>query len=129
MWRYIYENPRVVVLRTLSKAWALAGARIGIIIASEEIHEAVMKAKPPYNVSELSQHAALSMLDRCDEIERVKEDIIRERKDLSEYFSTLPFISEVFPSDSNFILIRTGDADRLYDYLASKSIIVRNRTS
>ena len=129
MWRYIYENPRVVVLRTLSKAWALAGARIGIIIASEEIHEAVMKAKPPYNVSELSQRAALSMLDRRDEIERVKEDIIRERKDLSEYFSTLPFISEVFPSDSNFILIRTGDADRLYDYLASKSIIVRNRTS
>ena len=128
MWRSIYDNSRIVVLRTMSKAWALAGARVGMIVADPEIQEAVMRAKPPYNVSALSQSAALDTLSRKDRIEAVKEDIIGERKRLSSYFRTLPFISQVFPSDSNFVLVRTADADRLYGYLASHSIIVRNRT-
>ena len=129
MWRYIEEIPRMAVLRTMSKAWALAGARIGIIVSSPEIQRAVMKAKPPYNVSALSQRAALDILSKRGEVEDVKAMILSERERLSAFFRTLPFVSEVFRSDSNFILIRTDDADRLYSYLASKSIIVRNRTS
>ena len=129
MWRYIKQNRRIVVLRTLSKAWALAGARVGIIISDPEIQRAVMKAKPPYNVSALSQSAALDMLSREGDIARAKALMLSERDRLSGYFRLLPFVSEVFHSDSNFILIRTADADRLYDYLAERSIIVRNRTS
>ena len=89
----------------------------------------VMKAKPPYNVSQLSQQAALDMLSRKDEIAGTLSQILSERERLSSFFRTLPFISEVFHSDSNFILVRTSDAERLYDYLAARSIIVRNRSS
>lgn len=88
-----------------------------------------MKAKPPYNVSQLSQQAALDMLARKDEIAGTLSQILSERERLSAFFRTLPFISEVFHSDSNFILVRTSDAERLYDYLAARSIIVRNRSS
>ena len=129
MWRAIEENPRIVVLRTMSKAWSLAGARVGIIVSDPEIQRAVMKAKPPYNVSQLSQQAALDMLARKDEIAGTLSQILSERERLSAFFRTLPFISEVFHSDSNFILVRTSDAERLYDYLAARSIIVRNRSS
>ena len=129
MWRAIEGNRRIVVLRTMSKAWSLAGARVGIIGSDPEIQMAVMKAKPPYNVSQLSQQAALDMLSRKDEIAGTLSQILSERERFSAFFRTLPFISEVFHSDSNFILVRTSDAERLYDYLAARSIIVRNRSS
>ncbi len=129
MWRMIEENPRIVVLRTMSKAWSIAGARVGIVVAAPEIQSAVMKAKAPYNVSTLSQEVAISILRDAKTIEHVKEEIISERARLSAFFSNLSYVREVFHSDANFILIRTGDADKLYDYLASKSIIVRNRTT
>ena len=125
----IKDNPRIVVLRTLSKAFGAAGARLGVIIADPAIQQVFMKAKPPYNVSSLSQEAGYKALCEAEKVrERVRETKER-RTAFSSYLASLPFVEEVFPSQANFVLIRVQNAKALYDYLVSRSIIVRNRSS
>ena len=125
----INSNPRVVVLRTLSKAYGVAGARLGILVSDPEVQRVFMKAKPPYNVSSLSQEAGYKALCEAEKVrERVRETKER-RTAFSSYLASLPFVEEVFPSQANFVLIRVQNAKALYDYLVSRSIIVRNRSS
>lgn len=124
----IDENPRVVILRTLSKAYGKAGARLGILVACPEIQKAFMKMKAPYNVSLMSQREGIKALEDEGVEERVKDTVIR-RKAFSAYLSTLPYVIEVFPSEANFILIRVPDAAALYDYLLARGIVLRNRSS
>ncbi len=123
----IDENERIVVMKTLSKAWALAGARIGILIANPYIISLFVKVKPPYNVSLANQKLALETLKNE---KRIKEDIasvVAMRSDLEDFCSSLPYTKEVIRTQANFILLRVEDADSLYRYLMEKSIIVRNR--
>ena len=126
---YIGSNERIVVMRTLSKAYAAAGARLGILIACPSIQQAFMKSKPPYNVPGPSQQAGiLAVRDHERVMERVN-DVIQRRNAFSEYLKTLPYVREVFPSDANFVLVRVSDAAALYEYLLGKGIVVRSRSS
>ena len=125
----IAENERVAVLRTLSKAYAAAGARIGILVSSRAVQEAFMRAKPPYNVSGPDQEAAMEALSDIEGVRSRIAETIARRKEFSAYLSGLPFVREVFPSEANFILMRVTGARSLYDYLVGKGIIVRLRSS
>ena len=126
LWKRIMENPRIIVFRTMSKAWALAGARVGIIVGCEEVIEAVMKAKAPYNVSRLSQDAAMEMLRRQDEVRELVSEAVSERERMAAFLKTLPYVTEVFPSVTNFLLFRTPEAGKLYEHLLANRIIVRS---
>jgi len=122
------EYPNLVVLQTLSKAWGLAALRIGMAFASEEIIEVFNKVKPPYNISEASQQLVLKALDNVEQVNSWIKSIIQERDKLVLALKALHFVVDIFPSDANFILIKTTDANGIYNFLVEKGIIVRNRT-
>ena len=122
------ENERVAVLRTFSKYWALAGSRIGVLIASPLVIKAVNKIKAPYNVSLSAQADGCDALERADERKAVLEEILSEKKRLEEELKRFSFVKRVYHSDANFILIKVDNADELYSYLMNHGIIVRNRS-
>ena len=123
------KYPNLVVFQTFSKAWGCAAIRLGMAFASAEIINIFNKIKYPYNVNQLTQQQALSMLQRYDEIEGWVKELIAERGRLMDAFSTLTCVKEIFPSDANFFLARVTDAGAIYNYLVAKGIIVRNRSS
>ncbi len=123
------KYPNLVVFQTFSKAWGCAAIRLGMAFASAEIISIFNKIKYPYNVNQLTQQQALSMLQRCDEIEGWVKELIAERGRLMDAFSSLTCVKEIFPSDANFFLARVTDAGAIYNYLVAKGIIVRNRSS
>ena len=126
--KQILIHPNLVVLRTLSKAWGLAGIRLGCCIADPIVISFMMKVKAPYNINALTSRAALQALSNIDEVRRTVNSIIEERKWLSANLKAVSCIEHVFPSDANFILVRCKNADAIYEYLAAKEIIVRNRS-
>ncbi|HKL59549.1 MAG TPA: aminotransferase class I/II-fold pyridoxal phosphate-dependent enzyme, partial [Sphaerochaeta sp.] len=117
--------PRLVVLRTLSKCWSLANARIGIAIASEEICKVLTSMKYPYNVGGPSQDLALRGLAEADKVREALAATLLEKKRMEASLPLLSCVVKVFPSDANFLLVRVGNADELYHYLAQQGIIVR----
>ena len=123
------KYPNLVILQTLSKAWGMAGIRLGIGIASCEIINILNKIKPPYNVNSLTQEKALERLN--DEIKKQDEIkfLIKERDNMLKQLRSLPFVEKVFSSQANFILIRVNDANKLYQFLIEKGIVIRNRTT
>ncbi len=121
-----YEN--LIVMQTLSKAWGLAALRLGLAFASEKIIDLFNKVKPPYNINRASQELGLTALSRINEVNTNIKRTVDERTSLSQKFSEFDFIKIVYPSDANFILIKTSDADCLYQYLSEQKIIVRNRS-
>lgn len=126
---WLEEFPNLVVLQTFSKAWGLAGIRLGMAFASEEIIALFNKVKPPYNVNELTQRAALEALaDRNKQAEWVR-NILLQRTLLTQFLSGLEYVERIYPSDANFLLVKVRDANGLYRYLAEQGIIVRNRSS
>ncbi|WP_419702085.1 histidinol-phosphate transaminase [Mucilaginibacter sp. NFX135] len=122
------EYANLVVLQTLSKAWGLAGLRVGMAFASEEIIEVMNKVKPPYNVNEASQQLALEALANIDQINSWIKETLLQRDRLVLELKNFDFVLDIYPSDANFILVKTTDANRIYDYLVSKGIIIRNRS-
>lgn len=126
--QHLDEYPNLLVMQTFSKAWGLAGIRLGMAFANEEIIGLLNKVKPPYNINQLTQKAALDALQKATEQEKMVEIILQERGRLQEAFTRLPFIEAVLPSDANFILIRVADPNGLYDELVAQGIIVRNRS-
>lgn len=120
---------RLVILRTLSKAWGLAGARIGYLVAHPDLVGWMDKVKPPYNVSTLNQEAAIAVLRDRDRFETQKQVILTERMRLAEVIKSLPFVVKVYPSQANFLLVAFTDARSVYDGLAAKGIVVRDRSS
>lgn len=120
--------PNLVVLRTLSKCWALAGARIGILVASEEICAVMASMKYPYNVSSPAQDAALEDLANWEKVMAGKEDILKQRPLFAASLANLSCVEKVYPSDANFLLVKVRDANKIYAYLMDKGIIVRNRS-
>ena len=123
------EYKNLVVCQTLSKAVGLAGIRLGMLFASNEIVSWLNKIKPPYNINQLTQEFAINYLQKIEEIELQTEEILAERNLLQEKLNEFSFIEQVFPSDANFILARIDDATKLYDYLISLGIVVRNRST
>lgn len=122
------EYSNLVVLQTLSKAWGLAGLRLGMAFASEEIIEVFNKIKPPYNINQATQELALSALDNVDTVNAWIQETVSERDRLSDALRTLAFVRHVYPSDANFVLVKTDEPRKLYDYLVARGIIVRDRS-
>jgi len=123
------EYPNLVILQTLSKAWGLAGLRIGFAYASKEIIHVLNKIKPPYNISEATQQMALQGLQNEKEAKEKTCVLIRQKERLLQEFKMFGFIEKIYPSDANFILVKVSDATGLYKYLLAKNIVVRNRSS
>lgn len=121
--------PNLIIVQTLSKAYALAGIRIGICYASEEILTVLNSIKPPYNVNDLSQQKAIDRLQKIEEIENEILQLISERKRLKkELECCVSYIQKVYPSDSNFLLVKVDNATKRYNQLIEFGIIVRNRS-
>ncbi|WP_374951737.1 histidinol-phosphate transaminase [Mucilaginibacter sp.] len=122
------EYANLVVMQTLSKAWGLAGLRVGMAFASEEIIEVMNKVKPPYNVNEASQQLALEALNNVQQVNAWIKETLEERDKLVLALKGLPFVADIYPSDANFILVKTTDAKRIYDFLVQHGIIIRDRS-
>lgn len=122
------EYANLVVLQTLSKAWGLAGLRLGMAFASEEIIEVFNKVKPPYNINEASQQIALEALQNVERINNWIKLTVSEREKMIEELGKLDIVLKIYPSDANFILVKTIDANGIYEHLVNNGIIVRNRS-
>ena len=121
-----YSN--LIITQTLSKAYGLAGIRLGICIASEEIINILNKIKPPYNINSLTQKRAISALEDCDTTQRQITQLITERKGLFAQLEKISFVEKVYQSDANFLLVRVDDANKRYAQLIKNNIVVRNRS-
>ena len=120
--------PNLIITQTLSKAYGLAGIRLGICIASEEIIDILNKIKPPYNINSLTQERAISALADWDTTQGQITQLIAERKGLFAQLEKISFVEKVYPSDANFLLARVDDANKRYTQLIENDIIVRNRS-
>ena len=127
--RELKAFPNLIVTQTLSKAYGLAGIRLGSCYASKEIIAALNKIKPPYNINTLTQTAAVEGLQNKQKIKKQIEILLLQRDLLSKAFANYSFVDTVFPSNANFILIKVDDANKRYDELLKKGIVVRNRTT
>jgi len=117
------------VLQTLSKAWGLAGLRIGFAYASKEIIHVFNKIKPPYNISEATQQLALEALQNEQAAKEKTNTLVQQKERLLEDLKQFDFIKNIYPSNANFILVKVNDAKSLYQYLVTKKIVVRNRSN
>lgn len=122
------DCPNLVVLQTFSKAWGMAGIRLGMAFASVEIISILNKIKYPYNLNILTQQKALELMDKKVSVQKWVKLLIAERKKMEELIAEFPFVEKVYPSDANFILIKMHDAKGIYDYLVEVGIIVRDRS-
>ena len=122
------KHKNLVVLQTFSKAWGLAGARLGMCFADELIINTLNKVKYPYNINSLTQEIVTLTLREKPEIQTFIENILEQRKWLVENLDGLTCIKEIFPSDANFILVRFENGPGAYRYLLDNSIIVRDRS-
>jgi histidinol-phosphate aminotransferase len=122
------EYPNLVVLQTLSKAWGLAGLRVGMAFASEEIIEVMNKVKPPYNINEASQELALKALENVEQVNAWIKETLLQRDKLVLRLKNFDFVVDIYPSDANFILVKTTGPKAIYNFLVDKGIIVRDRS-
>lgn len=122
------DFPNLVIIQTLSKAYGLAGLRVGIAYASEEIISMLNKIKPPYNLNTSSQEIALKKLTQNTLTAQVKK-IVSERENIIDALKSITFIERIFPSEANFILIKVDDATLRYNQLIQNGIVVRNRNN
>lgn len=120
--------PRLIICQTLSKACGLAGIRLGMCFADPAIISVLNTIKPPYNINVLTQNIAFEVLDDAPAIEQQIQLIVSERIRMANAFSTLKFVKQVFKSDANFLLIKVDDANKRYDALVKKGVVVRNRS-
>ena len=122
------DYPNLCVLQTLSKAWGLAALRVGIAFASHEIIAVMNKIKPPYNINQASQELTLKALDEVEQVNGMIYEIVKQREELREQLLKLPVVEKIFPSDANFLLVKTVNAKGIYNYLLDKGIVVRDRS-
>lgn len=125
----IDDFPNLIITQTLSKAYGMAGIRLGICYASEVIISTLNKIKPPYNVNELTQQRALERLGDPNIVKNQVNAILNERAAMIEALKSISFISKIYPTDANFVLVKVDDATERYNQLIEKGIVVRNRTN
>ncbi len=129
-WISELENyPNLVVTQTLSKAYGLAGIRLGLCFASADIISVLNKIKPPYNVNALTQQKALERIQNVNAVRDEVHSILEERTLLIQALETIPFVNEILPTEANFVLVRVDDATKRYNELIAKGIVIRNRTT
>jgi histidinol-phosphate aminotransferase len=125
----VNDYPNLIVSQTLSKAWGRAAIRIGIAYASKEIISYYNKVKPPYNVSQINQYEAIKALDDLENFTKNNNTILAQRTWLVQQLSSLSFVEKIYPSDANFVLVKTKNANAIYQKLVEEKIVVRNRHS
>ncbi|HMQ48144.1 MAG TPA: histidinol-phosphate transaminase [Saprospiraceae bacterium] len=123
------QCPNLVVMQTFSKAWGMAGIRLGMAFASPAIIQLFNKVKPPYNINQLTQQTVLQALKKAAQKEAWVKQIISERSMLQHYLGSLDYIERIYPSDANFILVKMQAPRRVYDFLMEQGIIVRDRSN
>ncbi len=122
------EYPNLVVLQTFSKAWGLAGLRLGMAYANPEVVDILNRIKPPYNINRLTQEKALEALDAYQEQQVMVANIIEGRNSLAEKLMELPLVESVFPSQANFLLVKMDHADLRYQQMLEQEVVLRNRS-
>lgn len=123
------DFPNLIVIQTLSKAYGMAGIRLGLCFASKAIIKVLNKIKPPYNINKLTQNEAIRQLDNPEKIEQDIQLILKQRAWLISELKSISLVLKCFPSDANFILIKVDDANRRYKQLIDRGIVVRNRSN
>ncbi len=121
--------PNLIVTQTLSKAYGMAGVRMGLCFASVEIIGVLNKIKPPYNVNELTQQRALTRVKDTAIVAKEVATILEERKKLAEALETVSFVKKLYKTDANFLLVKVDDANKRYQELLEHGIVIRNRTT
>lgn len=124
----IGKYPNIVVLRTFSKAWGLAGLRVGLAFANRKIIELFNRVKPPYNVSQAAQNFVLKALANEAQFAENIRRIVKERECLIKNLGEIPFVEKIYPTAANFVLVKTSDAEKIYQSLLAENIVVRNRS-
>lgn len=122
------EYPNLVILQTLSKAWGLAGLRLGMAFAGEPVISFMNKVKYPYNISSATQQLALQALENIETVNDCIQITVEQREWLKEELLKLGITQTVYPSDANFLLVKMTEARKIYEYLLSKGIVVRDRS-
>ena len=125
----IETYPNLIVMQTFSKAWGLAAARVGMAYANSEVISFYNKVKPPYNVSEPNQKAAISALADVAGYEQRKSVILGQRTWLENQLPALAVVKKIYPSDANFLLVEMTVANKIYNELVNRKVITRNRHS
>ena len=128
MLQQLASHPNLIVLHTMSTAWGSAAIRLGMAFAQKDIIDIFNKVKYPYNVNLLTQEQAIKRLNDKISVEKWVNMLLLERGRLMQAFAELPICEKVYPTDANFFLAKMTDAQKIYDYLVNKGIIVRNRT-
>ena len=121
----IFNRPNLIILQTLSKAWAMAGLRLGLALADERIVGLFSQVKYPYNINIAAQQIVMQLL--MYPIDEDLAEIKSQRQEVAEEIAKLPFVKHIYPSDANFLLVKVDDADAVYNHLIADKIIVRNR--
>ena len=122
------QYPQLLVCQTFSKAYGLAGIRLGMCFANPSVIDYFNKIKPPYNVNSLTQTKALGQLEASDRVQEEVKTLITERKKLEQELKQFDFIIKIYPSDANFLLIVVDDADKRYDQFLKAGVVLRNRS-
>lgn len=125
----IKNYPNVIVTQTLSKAVGLAGIRLGILYASQEIVAVLNKIKPPYNINQLTQLKVIEILSDYEKVVAAINTIIQQKEVLEQALTEVSFVEKIYPSDANFILIKVDNANERYNQLVEKGIVIRNRNN
>jgi histidinol-phosphate aminotransferase len=125
----IKEFEKLVILQTFSKAWGLANIRLGMAFASSQIIQILNNIKYPYNVNGVTQQIALAGLRNINKKEKMVANILTQRYQLEKKLNSLPFVEKIFPSETNFLLVKMKQASKIFNYLLNKKIIVRNRSN
>ena len=122
-----YEN--LIITQTMSKAYGMAGIRLGMGFSNQIISNYLNKIKPPYNINVLTERKALDELNKIDEIKKNIDLVLNQRKLLVSCLEKLDFIEKIYKSDANFLLVKVDNADLRYNQLSEKGIIIRNRSN
>ena len=123
------DYPNLVVLQTLSKAWGLAALRVGMAFASADIIGIMNRIKPPYNINEAAQQLASDALEEVEQVNEMIRILVTERERLAAALETHPLVQHVYPSDANFLLVKVNGGRKVYDFLLTQGIVVRDRST
>ncbi|MGB2129306.1 MAG: histidinol-phosphate transaminase [Flavicella sp.] len=123
------KYPNLIITQTLSKAYGMAGIRLGVCYASKDIIEVLNRIKPPYNVNELTQQKAIERLSDIVAVQKEIAEILSERDRMMTALEEVVFVSKIYPTDANFILVKVDNAVKRYNELIERGIVIRNRTT
>ena len=123
------DYPNLVIMQTFSKAWGLAGLRLGMAFASKELISILNTVKPPYNINQATQELALKALKEVGQVNDMIKEIVQMRVALKAVLEKIPAIEKVYPSDANFLLVKMKNARKVYEFLLTEGIVVRDRSN